>query len=365
MKFEYSGLPSNVVFGVGTAEGHELTRRITEIGARRLLLVAAAADAALADPIADVLGNAVVGRFSDVAPHVPLTTARAARAAARACAADAVLSVGGGSTTGAAKAIALELELPIIAVPTTYAGSEVTPVWGLTEDGRKTTGLDRRVLPTLVIYDPGLTVSLPPALTVASGLNALAHCVEAFWAPGRNPITSLLAEEGMRAFAAGLPDVRRDPSDIEARERCLYGAWLAGVAFARAGSDVHHKTCHVLGGTFDLPHAETHAVVLPHATAAVMAARAGMHETGTRIATALGAGPDTPAAEAILAFAHGLDAPRSLAEIGLREIDLTTAIERVGDTLGKLPESPDATAADALVTAAYRGSLPSAEVEAS
>jgi len=267
LEFEYTGLPSHVLFGAGAARGSRLIDAVDGLGIRRLMVVAADADRDIAGPITDGLGDRIVGRFSGVRPHVPAAVADAARAAAAGCGADSVLSVGGGSTTGTAKAIALTTGLPVVAVPTTYAGSEVTPVWGLTDDGRKMTGTDLRVLPRLVVYDPELTVTLPVRLSVVSGLNALAHCAEAFWAEGRNPITSLVAEEGIRALARGLPNVSGDSRDLAARSDVLYGAWLGGAAFATTGASVHHKICHVLGGAFDLPHAETHAVVLPHSVA--------------------------------------------------------------------------------------------------
>jgi alcohol dehydrogenase class IV len=239
--------------------------------------------------------------------------------------ADAVLSVGGGSTTGTAKAIALTTGLPIIAVPTTYAGSEVTPVWGLTEEARKTTGVDHRVLPRTVIYDPELTVTLPADLSAASGLNALAHCVEAFWAPRRNPISSLAAEEGIRALAAGLPSVHATPGDLAARSDLLYGAYLAGSAFAVAGSGLHHKICHALGGAYNLPHAQTHAIVLPevlafNAPAAPDAAR--------RIGRALRGGSDGDPVGALRALSARLGIPRGLRELGLEEdqIDVVAAL---------------------------------------
>ena len=186
--------------------------------------------------------------------------------------ADAVLAIGGGSTTGVAKAVALTTRLPVVAVPTTYSGSEVTPTWGLTEDGRKTTGVDVAVLPRTVVYDPELTVSLPAGLAVASGLNAMAHCVEAMWAPRRNPVSTVVAEEGVRSLATGLSAVGTDTvgtdgGGLPAATDLLRGAYLGGTAFAGAGSGLHHKLCHVLGGAFDLPHAPTHAVVLPHVLA--------------------------------------------------------------------------------------------------
>ena len=198
---------------------------------------------------------------------MPVEVADAARKQAAAVGADAVLSVGGGSATGTAKAVALTTGLPVIAVPTTYAGSEVTPVWGLTEGERKTTGVDPRVLPRLVIYDPELTVSLPGPLSAASGLNAMAHCVDAFWAPGRNPVSALAAGEAIRVLAAALPLVSEDGTDVGARGDLLYGAYLAGTAFAVAGSGLHHKICHVLGGRYGLPHAQTHAIMLPYVLA--------------------------------------------------------------------------------------------------
>jgi maleylacetate reductase len=358
VEFEYTALPSHVVFGPGAARGPRLVNAADHLGVRRALLVAADADRELAAPVAEVLGSRIVGRFSDVRAHVPIEVAHAARAAAAETGADAVLSIGGGSTTGTAKAIALTTGLPVLAVPTTYAGSEVTPVWGLTENARKTTGTDARVLPRVVVYDPELTLTLPVGLSVASGLNALAHCAEAFWAPGRNPITSLIAEEGIRALARGLPGIATDGHDLDARAVALYGAWLAGTAFATAGSSVHHKICHVLGGAFDLPHAETHAVVLPYSTALAAPRAPGSDE---RIATALNS-DGAPAAEAITAFVQRLGAPLSLRDLGLREDQLDRAIELVDATLSQLPEPVSRSDTEALLRAAYEGSTPMVEV---
>jgi uncharacterized protein YjbJ (UPF0337 family) len=202
------------------------------------------------------LGGRVAGSFTAVREHVPLPTAEAARAAAKEVDADALLAIGGGSTVGAAKAVALTAWLPVVAVPTTYSGSEVTAVWGLTENGRKTTGTDPAVLPRVVVYDPELTATLPADLAAASGFNAMAHAVEAMWAPRRNPVSTAVAGEAIARLAAALRT--GDPAEL------LCGAWLGASSFAVAGSGLHHKLCHVLGGTFGLPHARTHAVVLPH-----------------------------------------------------------------------------------------------------
>jgi alcohol dehydrogenase class IV len=259
-----------------------------------------------------------------------------------------------------AKAIALTSGLPVVAVPTTYAGSEVTPVWGLTEGGRKTTGTDLRVLPRLVVYDPELTLTLPVGLSVVSGLNALAHCAEAFWAPARNPITSLIAEEGIRALARALPGLANDGRDLGARSDALYGTWLAGTAFATAGSSVHHKICHVLGGAFDLPHAETHAVVLPYSVGLAAPWVPGSEE---RIVAALDGG-GASAAEAIATFARRLGAPASLREIGLGEHDLERAIDLVDATLSQLPEPVSRSDTAALLGAAFAGAALSGEVTA-
>ena len=199
--------------------------------------------------------------------HVPTSVAERAREVAAAHEVDLLVSVGGGSATGLVKAIALTSGLPIVAVPTTYAGSEATNVWGMTEDNRKTTGVDPKVLPQAIVYDASLMVTLPVEMSVASGLNALAHCIDSLWAPKADPINAALAAEGARALHAGLLAVAADPAGLPGREEALYGAYLAAVAFASAGSGLHHKICHVLGGMFNLPHAQTHAVVIPHVLA--------------------------------------------------------------------------------------------------
>jgi maleylacetate reductase len=228
--------------------------------------------------------------------------------------------VGGGSTTGLAKAIALTTGIPIIAVATTYAGSEATNVWGLTEAARKTTGVDARVLPVTVIYDAELTYSLPVELSVASGLNALAHCVDSLWAPRADPINQALAAEGIRALAAGLPLVAQNPTDAAGREQSLYGAYLAAVAFASAGSGMHHKICHVLGGTYNLPHAQTHATVLPY----VLAFNAPFApEADARIAGAFGSASGL---EGLNELRRVLNAPQALKDYGFTEADIPEAV---------------------------------------
>ena len=347
--FAHDALPGRVVFGAGAAHT-ELAGEVARLGVSRLLLIAGGGGESVARDLAAPLEDRIAGTFTGVRPHVPVEVADAARKQAAAVGADSVLSVGGGSATGTAKAVALTTGLPVIAVPTTYAGSEVTPVWGLTEGERKTTGVDVRVLPRLVIYDPELTLSLPGPLSAASGLNAMAHCVDAFWAPGRNPASALAAGEAIRVLAAALPAVCEDGTDIGARGDLLYGAYLAGTAFAATGSGLHHKICHVLGGRYGLPHAQTHAIMLPY----VVAFNApGAPDAARRIGQALGS-EDPAAALQVLAARLGL--PRGLREIGLREEQLAEAAQLIEPVVpADNPVPASAAALQALLRHAWAG----------
>ena len=329
--FTYEALPGRVVFGVGAGR-EKLVEEVIRLGAERMLLVATEREMEVAEELAAPLGDRVVGVFTNVRPHVPVEVATAARELARRIGADCLLSIGGGSTTGTAKAIALELPLPIVAVPTTYAGSEMTPIWGLTEAQRKKTGTSVDVLPKVVVYDPELTISLPPFITGPSAMNAMAHCVEAFYAPGANPITSLLAEEGIRALARGVPVAVTSPEDLEGRSKILYGTYLAGAALAVAGAGIHHKICHILGGAYDLPHAKMHTVVLPHAVAFNEPA---IPEVMERVAGALGEWGKNGAATGLYDLTESIKAPTTLKDIGMKEENLDQA---VGLVLAAVPE---------------------------
>lgn len=315
------------------------------------MVIAAPEEAELADRVTS--GLPVALRHDEVKMHVPTEIAGRARDAAAGHRVDAIVSVGGGSTTGLAKAVAMTTKLPIVAVPTTYAGSEATAVWGLTENGRKTTGVDPAVLPRAVVYDATLLQSLPVEMSVASGLNALAHCVDSLWGPHADPINTVLAAEGARALNEGLPLVAQDPSGARGIEQALYGAYLAATAFASAGSGLHHKVCHVLGGKFDLPHAQTHATVLPH----VLAFNApNAPEAESRLAAAFA----TPTAlEGLQALRHDLGAPRALRDYGFSESDVPAAVEEV---LAVVPTSnPTPVTAEnltALLLAAWAGEDP-------
>lgn len=319
--FTWNGQPSRVVFGAG-ALAH-LERELDLLGARRPLVLCTPGQAAQAHALAQRLGPRCAGVFAQAVMHVPAATAAAAREAAARLAADCSIALGGGSTTGLAKAVALTTGLPILAIPTTYAGSEMTPIYGITEAGLKTTGRDARVLPRTVIYDPELSLGLPLVLSVTSAMNAIAHAVEGLYAQDGNPVTDLMAEEGIRALAAALPRLRARPGDPDARGDALYGAWLCGSVLGSVGMALHHKLCHTLGGSFDLPHAEVHTVVLPQALAFNAPA---VPEALLRIRRALGPGAaSAPAALFDLARDNG--APVALRDIGMREADLDRAAE--------------------------------------
>jgi len=317
LSFVYQMMPSRVVFGAGCLD--RLPEEIERLGATKALVLSTPEQRQSGLDMVARLGPRAVGLFDRAVMHVPIETAEAAREEARRLGADCCVAVGGGSTTGLAKAIALVSELPILSVPTTYAGSEMTPIWGITEGGRKTTGKDARVLPKTVLYDPCLTVTMPAVLSATSGMNSMAHCVEALYAQEANPIVSLLAEEGIRAFAASLPVVVKEPGNLEARSQALYGAWLGGIALGSVGMALHHKLCHTLGGSFNLPHAETHTVILPHAVAYN---EPSAREPISRVARALGV---RSAAQGLYDLAALLGAPLSLAALGMQEVHLDHA----------------------------------------
>ncbi len=307
------------VFGAGSLR--HLGREMDALGLKRALVLTTPGQRALGERVAAQLGAHAVGVFAEAAMHVPVETARAACAKASELDADCAVAIGGGSTTGLGKAIALDSGLPVIAVPTTYAGSEMTTMYGLTEAGAKRTGKDVRVLPRTVIYDPELSLGLPFAITVASSINAMAHAAEGLYAPDGNPVIDVLAEEGIRTAAAALPRLQRDPRDVDARGDALVGAWLCGTVMGAITVGLHHKLCHTLGGTFNLPHAEVHTVVLPQALAYNASAAP---EAMRRIARALGTAT-APAGLFDLAQAHG--AAMALRDIGMQPGDLDRAAD--------------------------------------
>lgn len=355
LDFSYETQPARIVFRPGAAVS-ATPDEAARLGLRRVLVVCGSRGEGTARAVADALGEACAGLHAEARMHVPVEVADRAVEASRAAGADGCVAVGGGSAIGLGKAIALRTGLPLIAVPSTYSGSEMTPVWGLTEHGAKRTGRDPAVQPRSVVYDPELTLSLPVPLTVTSGVNALAHAVEALYAPDASPLVSLMAEEGVRAMTQALPLVAAAPGDLDARARALYGAWLCGACLGATTMGLHHKLCHVIGGTFGLPHAETHTVVLPYALAynAPAAPRAV-----TALSRALGGADDVP--HALWALAASLGAPRSLAELGLKETDLAVAAEQAAGQPYPNPREVTVDGVLALLTAAYEGREPSVD----
>lgn len=349
--FEHVSLGQRVSFASGGG-GERLAAEIARLGASRVMAIASKRERDEAMTV--TAGIEVAVWWDDVVQHVPVSNAEAARGAAAEAGADLLVCVGGGSATGLAKAIALTSGLPIVAVPTTYSGSEATNIWGMTEVSRKTTGVDDRVLPATVVYDAELTYSLPVELSMVSGLNAVAHCVDSMWAPRTDPINRAMAAEGIHAMAEGLPRIKDDPTHRRGREVALYGAYVSAVALASAGSGMHHKICHVLGGAYNLPHAQMHAIVLPYVLAFNSSAAP---EATARIAAALGV---DSAIEGLARLYHVLDAPRALRSVGMEEKNIPEAAALAVATIpASNPRYVTTENLEALLRAAWAGEPPS------
>ncbi|GAB2886662.1 maleylacetate reductase [Paralcaligenes ginsengisoli] len=350
--FVYSSQPSRVIFGLGALRA--LEQEIDLLGAHRALVLCTPGQRKQAEHVAQILGARAAGIYDRAVMHVPMDTVREARETARRLGVDCAVAVGGGSTTGLGKAIALDSGLPILAIPTTYAGSEMTPIFGLTEAGIKKTGRDVRVLPRTVIYDPELSVGLPVSLSVTSGINAIAHAAEGLYARDGNPVMSLMAEEGIRAMADGLDQIAKSSTDLDARGECLYGAWLCGTVLGSVGMALHHKLCHTLGGSFNLPHAETHTVVLPHAIAYNSQAAPDAMRCISRALHR----PDASAAAALFDLARGHQAPTSLRALGMRAEDLDRAADIALANPYWNPRPIERVAVRELLQAAFDGTRP-------
>ena len=318
--FSYRANAGRVVFGSGTL--NSLPEEAAALHLERIVVLSTAQQEAQARDVAALLGERAAGLFAGAVMHTPIDATEAAMRVVADTRADGIVSIGGGSTIGLGKAIAWRTDLPQIVIPTTYAGSEMTPILGETENGAKTTRSSPQILPETVIYDVDLTLSLPPALSGTSGINAIAHAVEALYARDRNPIVSLMALEGIGALARALPRIVADPQDRAARADALYGAWLCGTCLGTVGMALHHKLCHTLGGSFDLPHAETHTIVLPHALAYNAPA---IPEAVARLAATLGT--DDPA-RALYDLAGAVGAARALCDLGMAESGIDEAADR-------------------------------------
>ncbi|KAK6356790.1 hypothetical protein TWF718_001131 [Orbilia javanica] len=321
MNFIYTANPSRVIFGSGTLS--KLPSELARQSLKAPLILCTPQQTTQAEHVASLL-PAVAGTFTEATMHTPTHITQKALSYSESVNSDSIISIGGGSTIGLGKALSIRTGLPHICIPTTYAGSEMTPILGETEDGRKTTRSDQKILPGTVIYDVDLTMTLPAALSATSGVNAIAHAVEALYSSTANPITSLLALEGIKSLAHSLPTITKDPSNAEARSQALYGAWLCASCLGTVGMALHHKLCHTLGGSFNLPHAETHTIVLPHALA--YNSKAIPADMLARLADSL---PESngDATEGLNVLLNKLGVKRALRDYGMKEEDVDKAAE--------------------------------------
>ncbi len=307
LAFAYVRHPVRVVFGAGVVA--TLASELERLGAERVLLLSTPGRAGEREAVASALGGRLAGRFDAARTHVPDEIVRDAMVLVGSAKPGALLTLGGGSAIGLGKALAVETGLPLAAIPTTYSGSEMTSIWGVTGVETKRTGRDPRAAPRLVLYDPELTYGLLPGVSAASGMNAIAHCVEAAYAHDGGPVSRLLAMDGIRRFARALRAIMASPRDPDARAEALAGAHLAGCALEMTSMGLHHKLAHTLGGSFGLPHADTHAALLPW----VMEYNApAAREAMAGIAAALGS---DDAVAGMIALARTLRTP-SLADLG-------------------------------------------------
>ncbi|SDO07125.1 maleylacetate reductase [Ensifer sp. YR511] len=347
--FTYSSSPAHIVFGTGRSV--TAGEWVEKLGCSRALVLSTPQQEPDAEALAERLGSLAVGVFAGAVMHTPVDVTEKAMDVVRQTKADCVVSLGGGSTTGLGKAIALRTDLPQIVIPTTYAGSEVTPILGQTESGLKTTVRHASILPEVVIYDASLTLGLPVGMSVTSSLNAMAHAVEALYAQDRNPISTLMAVEGLRAFSTSLPGIIATPRAADLRADALYGAWLCGTVLGTVGMALHHKICHTLGGTFDTPHADTHAIMLPH-TAAYNAS--AVPELLAPVAEIFGGS----VGGGLWDFAKRIGAPIALKDLGLVEADLDRAADIATENPYWNPRPIDRQSIRALLQDAWEGKRP-------
>jgi maleylacetate reductase len=349
LAFTYQGSAAHIVFGNDASA--DVGRWVETLGCRRALVLSTPHQAADGEALAGRLGALSVGTFAEAAMHTPVEVTARAVARAAALDADCVVSLGGGSTTGLGKAMAYRTDIPQIVVPTTYAGSEVTPILGQTENGAKTTLRSPKVTPEVVIYDPRLTMGLPVGMSVTSGLNAIAHAAEGLYAGDRNPITTMMSIDGMRAFKDALPAIVRDPRNGAAREKALYGAWLCGTVLGQLAMSLHHKICHTLGGSFDTPHAETHSIMLPHTIGFNAEA---VPELMAPVSDIFGGTPG----QALYDFARSIGSPMALRDFGLTESDLDRAAEIATQNPYSNPRPFDRASIRSLLQNAWSGDRP-------
>ncbi len=347
--FEASFNPGRVLFGPGSSA--RISAEVARLGCSRALVLSTPFQKADAEALAGRLGVASAGVFAEATMHTPVDVTQRALAMYQTLGADCVVALGGGSTIGLGKAMARRTDCPQLVIATTYAGSEVTPILGETEGGLKTTMRGPQILPEVVIYDPDLTHGLPVGMSITSGLNAIAHAIEGLYAKDRNTVTSLQAVEGIRALREALPVIVNAPTDAAARGLALYGSWLCGTVLGTVGMSLHHKLCHTLGGSFNLPHAETHAVLIPHTAAFNASAAADALKLAADLfGGSLGSG--------LWDFAQSLGAPLSLRDLGLLEADLDHAADLAVQNPYWNPRPVERPAVRALLQDAWSGQRP-------
>ncbi|KAL7622533.1 hypothetical protein AAE478_008040 [Parahypoxylon ruwenzoriense] len=319
--FEYNASPARIVFGSGTIK--KIPEELSRAKVSEPFLLSTPQQVSHVELLKDILGDVVSGVFTEATMHTPVEVTARALEQLRSSGADSIISIGGGSTVGLGKALSIRTGLFHLTVPTTYAGSEVTPILGETDGGKKTTRSDPKILPSVVVYDVDLTMTLPVGLTATSGVNAIAHAVEALYARNTNPIINLLAQEGTKALASSLPVLISEPSSLAARSSALYGAWLCGTCLGSVGMSIHHKLCHTLGGSFNLPHSETHTIVLPHA----LSYNAPKVPAAMEALAAALPGSEGDATRGLNILLQKLKVERGLKALGMQESDIDKAAD--------------------------------------
>ncbi|TWI54710.1 maleylacetate reductase [Halalkalibacter nanhaiisediminis] len=352
MQFEYESQPGRVVFGVDAVTN--ILGEIKRENLNKVLIITTRGRIAQAERVAELLGERCVGIYDNSVQHVPVEIVKSALLQVKKTNVDGIVAIGGGSSIGLAKAIALKTALPIIAIPTTYAGSEMTSIWGMTEGGRKITGIDPLVKAKVVIYDPKLTVNLPINITVTSALNAMAHCVAGLYAKNANPVTSLLAENGIEAFQKSLPKLIEDSMSMDARSEALYGTWLAGTVLGSVHMSLHHKLCHVIGGTCGLSHAETHSVMLPY----VLSYNADHIPDAIKVLSHVFESNENDVSGALFDFSLSLGVPMSLEEIGMKKEEIEVVVNQISELSFYNPRPIEKQQIREMLKSAYQGIRP-------
>jgi alcohol dehydrogenase class IV len=327
--FEYTPNPSRVIFGPGSID--KVPEELQRLNASSPLLLSTPSRTEWTDKLSAILRAAAIepaGALNTAVTHTPVSVTLEAMDFLVGRSADCIVSIGGGSVAGLGKAISVRTGLPHLCLPTTYSGSEMTPILGETDQGNKVTRSDPKILPAVVIYDVDLTMTLPPAICTTSGVNAITHAVEALYAKNKNPITSMLALEGIKALAEVLPQIAQGDPANSLREQALYGAWLCGTCLGNSTMAIHHKLCHMLGGSFGLPHSETHTIILPHSLAYNAPA---VPEQMKRLAEVLPES-DGDALRGLNILLERTQAPKALKDFGFRESDINSAVEKAMST---------------------------------